>query len=132
MKFFLSGADFIEYENQKYLVTSSSFGRMFDSKIYIYKIKEDKNGNVQKYFISSSVLPPMAEEICFYKDKDEITKLAILNESFSKRYQIDRPNISPNGISLIDFEELLRIKRKEKLLKDSKHFEDTFQKQLLR
>ena len=103
--------------NHEYLVTSSSLGRFFDSKIYINQVEEKRNGKIKKEAMGYFSLPPMAEEVCAFEDEDGITKVAIGNESFAKRYEIDRKSISPTAITIMDFDKILELKKREEISK---------------
>lgn len=87
-----------------------------DSKIYVYEVKELLQGEINKTLLGYLTLPPMAEEVFSFKDEDGIVNLAIGNESFSKRYEIDRARISPKGMMVFDFEKLLKIKKNERFV----------------
>lgn len=60
----------------------------------------------------------MAEEVCSFQDEYGTTNIAIGNESFSKRYQINKSKVFPCGITLIDFNKILEIKKREKMSKN--------------
>lgn len=117
MIYFHNGADFVKRGDFEYLVTASSLGRIFDSKIYINQIEEKRNGKIKKESVGFFSLPPMAEEVCTFEDTDGVIKLAIGNESFSKRYEIERRSISPTAITIMDFDKILEIKKREKISK---------------
>lgn len=115
MNTFPNGADFIQLGDKEYLVTASSISKFFDSKVYINEIEENEKGSIRKKYLSHFTLPPMAEEVCAFQDNYGVTNLAIGNESFSKRYEINRRAISPKGITVIDFSKILEIKKKDKV-----------------
>ncbi len=75
----IQGIDFINKENKKYMILSSSFGRIFSSNLYVYLYEDGKN-NYENY-LKKYTLPPMLEQISYYNDS-----LYLLFESNAYKY----------------------------------------------
>jgi hypothetical protein len=97
----VQGITFYEYNNQKYLLISRSFGRYNNSSMVIYKFDE----NITDYRSTSSSikvmkLPPMLEQISIYNNE-----LFILFESSAKKY-VDSP-LNIDSIFILDIKGLI-------------------------
>lgn len=75
----VQGIDFYTKENKKYMILSSSYGRMFSSKLYGYLYDENKLEYKETEFIYT--YPPMMEQISVNNDS-----LYILFESNAFKY----------------------------------------------
>lgn len=75
----IQGIDFINKDDKKYMLLSSSFGRIFSSTLYVYLYDEgitSYNAYLKKY-----TLPPMLEQISYYNNS-----LYLLFESNATKY----------------------------------------------
>ncbi len=61
---YANGAAFLENGGKTYMAVTTSKGRYFDSRIYLYEIIQDQNTGKNLYYqYDSSRFPPMAEEL---------------------------------------------------------------------
>ena len=89
--------DFLNKNNKKYMILSSSFGRIFSSNLYVYLYEEGKNS--YENYLKKYTLPPMLEQISYYNNS-----LYLLFESNAYKYSnaLDKINyiieISTNNL----------------------------------
>lgn len=63
---FANGVEFLEQGNHSYMAVTTSKGRCFDSKIYLYRIFEDPFTQTSIYDLYKCYeFPPMAEELAY-------------------------------------------------------------------
>ena len=77
-----------------YLILSKSYGKLFGSKLLIYKYDEEKNNYVKPNI--KLILPPMLEQIIIHEDNN----LVLLFESSSLKYRNGCRCIIPDIVSL--------------------------------
>ena len=75
----IQGIDFINKDDKKYMLLSSSFGRIFSSNLYVY-LYEDGKSTYENY-LKKYTLPPMLEQISCYGNS-----LYLLFESNAYKY----------------------------------------------
>ena len=75
----IQGIDFINKDNKKYMILSSSFGRIFSSTLYVYLYEEGKI--TYENYLKKYTLPPMLEQISYYNNS-----LYLLFESNAYKY----------------------------------------------
>ncbi len=75
----VQGIDFINKDDKKYMLLSSSFGRIFSSNLYVY-LYEDGKSTYENY-LKKYTLPPMLEQISCYGNS-----LYLLFESNAYKY----------------------------------------------
>ena len=109
---YANGAEFVQKDGTEYLIVGCSCGRSLDSRVYINRIDEDKLGKLSMETISYAKLPPMTEEISKFTDESGKQKIAIGSEAFSRRYEIGKQSVIPNGVMIADVDEFLEIENK--------------------
>ena len=102
-----NGATFIERDGQEYLLLSCSLGRVLNSNLIVYDVKENDEGIINLKKKTNLELPPMIEEIAEYENEDGKRMLAIGTEGFSKRYKIGSGKYIPKGIMIADLNAVL-------------------------
>ncbi len=110
-----NGATFVRRGDEEYLIVACSLGRILDSNIYVYNVDEAENGKLDLSFKSQMQLPPMVEEVVEFEENGE-RKLAVGTEAFTKRYEIGKSNIIPDGIMVTKLDKLLDREGKTKRL----------------
>ena len=108
-----NGAMFVKRGEDEFFLVSCSIGKVLDSKLFVYDVQEDNGGKLDLNLRSRFLLPPMLEEIDEYIAEDGSRKLAIGSEIFSKRYEINRQPVYPNGIMIVDLDKVLDRKIKD-------------------
>ena len=102
-----NGATFIERDGQEYLLLSCSLGRVLNSNLIVYDVKENDEGIINLKKKTNLELPPMIEEIAEYENEDGKRMLAIGTEGFTKRYKIGSGKYIPKGIMITDLNAVL-------------------------
>lgn len=110
-----NGATFVRRGDEEYLIVACSLGRILDSNMYVYNVDEAENGKLDLSFKSQMQLPPMVEEVVEFEENGE-RKLAVGTEAFTKRYEIGKSKIIPDGIMVTHLDKLLDREGKTKRL----------------
>lgn len=110
---FANGASFFQIDGTEYLLVTSSLGRNFDSRLFMSKIEQNKDGEISKSKAISFIMPPMLEEICSFENEDGSINLAIGTENYSKRYSVNNFSNQPSGIMIADLSRLVTLYNKK-------------------
>ncbi len=102
-----NGATFIERDGQEYLILACSLGRVLNSNLIVYNVKENDQGIINLKKKTNLELPPMIEEIAEYEIEEGKRMLAIGTEGFTKRYKIGSGKYIPKGIMITDLDAVI-------------------------
>ena len=118
-----NGAIFLERDGQEYLILACSLGRVLNSNLIVYDVKENEAGIINLKKKTNLELPPMIEEIAEYNNQEGKRMLAIGTEGFSKRYKIGSGKYIPKGIMITDLDAVIDWVNKNKI-PNTHYYED--------